>query len=68
MTREWASIPLNNDHVHVVPLEDDYFHEPEDDCLCGPTVEAVPREDGSMAWLVVHNSLDQRERDEPLPA
>ena len=58
---DWATIPVNDGHVHVVPLGDNFFHEPEDDCLCGPEVEAVPRPDGSFGWLVSHSSLDGRE-------
>jgi hypothetical protein len=67
MSGRWASIPLNDEHVHVVPLEDGLIHEPEDDCICGPEIEAVQRSDGSFGWLVIHASLDGRERDEDHP-
>jgi len=30
--------------------------------VCGPTVEPVVRDDGSMGWLIVHHSLDGREQ------
>jgi hypothetical protein len=35
-----------------------------DDCPCGPSVEPVPADDGSMGWLVTHHSLDGRELTE----
>jgi hypothetical protein len=35
-----------------------------DDCVCGPEVEPVPRDDGSMGWLIKHHSLDGRELEE----
>lgn len=49
--------------VHVVPVNDLIDH-PDDDCPCGPTIEPVEREDGSFGWVVVHHSLDGRERHE----
>lgn len=36
-------------------------HEQSEDCVCGPTVEPVKRDDGSYGWLVIHHSLDGRE-------
>lgn len=51
--------------VHVVPINDLVEHETDcDDCVCGPTIEAVFREDGSNGWLILHHSLDGREADE----
>lgn len=50
--------------VHVLPLADSINHDDSDDCVCGPLTEAVPREDGSMGWLVTHHSLDGREQRE----
>ncbi len=47
--------------VHVVPVDDLVGHEPNEDCVCGPTVEAVHREDGSMGWVMKHHALDGRE-------
>ena len=48
--------------VHVYPDNDLIDHDTEtDDCLCGPETEAVPRDDGSYGWLIVHHSLDGRE-------
>lgn len=52
--------------VHVVPVNDLIDH-PDEDCPCGPTVEAVFRDDGSNGWLVTHHSLDGRERREKCP-
>lgn len=46
--------------IHTVPVDDLIEHE-DHDCPCGPTTEAVFRDDGSNGWLVVHNSLDGRE-------
>lgn len=47
--------------VHVVPVNDLVEHDTNDDCACGPTSEAVHRDDGSIGWLVTHHSLDGRE-------
>jgi len=53
------------DTQHVYPLNDLIEHELEgDDCICGPEVEPIKREDGSIGWLVTHHSLDGRERHE----
>lgn len=48
---------------HVLPVNDLLAHETDDaegGCVCGPTTEPVEREDGSMAWLIVHHALDGR--------
>lgn len=51
--------------VHVLPVGDLIEHEDVgDDCPCGPTTEPVKRDDGSIGWVVVHHSLDGRERGE----
>lgn len=51
--------------VHTYPLGDLIDHDTTgDDCPCGPTTEPVQRSDGSMEWVVIHHSLDGRERDE----
>lgn len=48
--------------VHVVPVGDLIAHDSDGgDCPCGPTAEAVMRDDGSNGWLVTHHSLDGRE-------
>lgn len=52
-------------NVHVVPIGDLIEHDSDGgDCPCGPTVEPVPRDDGSMGWMHVHHSLDGREQHE----
>ena len=40
-------------------------HERCDTCPCGPDVQLVRRDGEPDAWLVVHHSLDGRERSEP---
>lgn len=51
--------------VHVMPINDLIEHDGTGtDCPCGPTTEAVFREDGSNGWMVVHHSLDGREHHE----
>ncbi|MEU7170329.1 hypothetical protein ABZ949_02410 [Micromonospora tulbaghiae] len=53
------------DTVHVLPVGDLVAHEQEgDDCPCGPRVEPVPADNGSIGWLVTHHSLDGREQRE----
>lgn len=49
--------------VVVRPL-DDLIDHPDGDCPCGPTVEPVPRPDGSFGWVETHHSLDGRELTE----
>lgn len=52
-------------NVHVVPLNDLVEHVTDsDDCVCGPRSDPVECEDGSLGWVVVHHSLDGRERFE----
>lgn len=47
---------------HVYPEGDLIEHVTDDDsCVCGPTTEPVPRDDGSYGWLIIHHSLDGRE-------
>lgn len=51
--------------VHVYPSGDLIEHDTSgEDCACGPTTEAVMRNDGSNGWLVIHHSLDGREASE----
>lgn len=52
------------DVAHVIPLDDHIDHEADDECPCGPETRPVKRDDGSIAWLHVHHSLDGRERHE----
>ena len=58
----------DGNHVHVVPLTDLTEHTETDDadCVCGPTTQPAERADGSIGWLIVHHSLDGRERYETL--
>ena len=53
-------------HIHVIPDNDLIEHETEldDDCPCGPEVQPVEREDGSMSWLYHHSALDGRDLEE----
>lgn len=46
--------------VHVWPEDDEYEHDLDGICLCGPSVE----EYSNGAKLVTHNSLDGREQEE----
>lgn len=51
--------------VHTYPVNDLIEHDTDGgDCICGPSVDAVFRDDGSNGWLIVHNSLDGRELHE----
>lgn len=54
---------MASDDVHTMPISDLIEHQ-FDDCPCGPTTEPVPRDDGSMGWLIIHHSLDGRELNE----
>ncbi len=54
-----------SDTHHVVPIDDLIEHDTDGgDCPCGPEVQPVERDDGSMGWLQVHHALDGREHDE----
>lgn len=57
--------------VHVLPVDDLIAHEQEsEDCWCGPRLEPVERDDGSIGWVYVHHSADGREfaeRGESIP-
>lgn len=51
--------------LHVWPESDIVEHDLDsDDCVCGPTSEPIKREDGSVAWIITHHSLDGREQHE----
>ncbi len=53
----------NRQHVH--PVGDLIEHDTEsDDCVCGPGMRPVRRDDGTIGWLVTHHSLDGREANE----
>lgn len=54
--------------VHTYPGDDLIEHiRVGTECPCGPTVEAVFREDGSNGWHIIHYSLDGREQHEGTP-
>lgn len=52
--------------VFVSPINDLIQHDTDDTdgtkCVCGPAVEPVKRHDGSMGWMIIHHSLDGREK------
>lgn len=57
---------MTSSTLHVYPTHDLVDHDTNGgDCICGPTTEAVKRDDGSYGWLVKHHSLDGRELTEP---
>ena len=58
----WICREVANE-VHVYPNKDTVQHE-ADACPCGALTEAVPRDDGSIGWVVTHWSLDAREAEE----
>lgn len=56
---------MARDDVHVFPVDDLVEHDTDGgECVCGPRTEPVPREDGSIGWLIRHHSLDGREHHE----
>jgi hypothetical protein len=59
----WSAVEAEPGTAQVVP-DDDLIRHDSDDCVCGPTVEPIPRDDGSYGWLVIHHSLDSREHHE----
>ncbi|WP_329131546.1 hypothetical protein OG552_10485 [Streptomyces sp. NBC_01476] len=52
--------------MHVTPINDLIEHDTsgDSDCVCGPRTRPVEKNGGGMGWVVVHNSLDGRERYE----
>ncbi|MEV5129308.1 hypothetical protein AB0K87_02105 [Streptomyces sp. NPDC053705] len=51
---------------HVEPVDDLIEHDTsgQEDCVCGPRSRPEKTDDGSVNWIVVHNSLDGRELSE----
>lgn len=50
--------------IHTVPVNDLIEHDTDIGCVCGPDIQPVEREGGSIAFVVVHHSLDGREATE----
>lgn len=52
--------------VTIAYNDEDVTHEVTDDgdCPCGPEVQPVEREDGSIGWVYLHNALDGRDLEE----
>lgn len=50
--------------AHVIPVDDAVGHEPNENCVCGPTPKLAKTRRGGDGWLMVHHSLDQREKKE----
>lgn len=49
---------------HLFPTSDLIEHDldSDGDCVCGPVVEPVPRDEhGGFGWMYLHSSLDGRE-------
>lgn len=55
---------MDDDTVHVMPINDLIEHESSGDCACGPRTEIVQRDDAPDGHLYVHHSLDGREMGE----
>lgn len=47
--------------VHTLPVGDLIVHEAAQDCVCGPSIIPLERDDGSYTWVWLHHSLDGRE-------
>ena len=63
----WSVWGPEASHMNIVPDDDLMEHplvENTDECPCGPRVEPVETDDGSIAWIVTHHSLDGREANE----
>lgn len=47
--------------VHTYPVHDLLTHDTDGaDCICGPTLHAHERDDGTHGWQYVHHALDKR--------
>lgn len=67
VTHEVTDVDLDGaDYVHVFPINDLVEHEWDDngDCPCGPEVQPVECEDGTIGWVYLHNALDGRDLEE----
>ncbi|AMS06462.1 hypothetical protein DUY81_13975 [Acidipropionibacterium acidipropionici] len=50
--------------LHVLPVDDLIDHTDSEDCICGPTIESIQHDDGTIDWVITHHSLDGRETHE----
>lgn len=54
-----------SDTIHTVPVNDLIEHYSDGrDCPCGPEIVPIERDDGSIAFQLVHHALDGREHFE----
>jgi hypothetical protein len=60
---QWHSIEVDGEY-HTVPNQDTIIHEVNDTCICGPEVNPIECDDGSIAYHYVHDSIDGREHNE----
>lgn len=55
----------DRDTSHTYSVDDLIEHDTDGgECPCGPETVPVERDDGSIAWQVIHHALDGREHDE----
>lgn len=48
--------------LHLYPENDVIDHDTDsDDCWCGPKTSPTKEPDGSIGWVILHNSIDGRE-------
>jgi hypothetical protein len=57
----WFAYSTGPGEMHVIPQNDLVEHTHEEDCICGPKLNTL--QDGAV--VVMHVSLDGRERNEP---
>lgn len=60
----WTRISGMANGPHIVPVDDLVDHVTDSGCVCGPTREYVKQDTGVKMWIVIHHSLDGREKDE----
>ena len=53
--------------THVLPINDLIDHTDSEYCICGPTIEPIQNDDGTIDWIITHHSLDGRENHETEP-
>ncbi len=58
----WGVVKFDELHVTVFPINDLIEHDKEsDDCICGPLITPVERDNGEVAWIYTHHALDGRD-------